>query len=59
MKTVQLSEGNFAIVKDNGSWMSGKELMFIRDVMGNNHKFVTTQWNNHISPISSPILKTF
>jgi len=24
--------------------------MLIRDVMGNNHKFVTTQRNNHISP---------
>jgi len=30
--------------------MSGKELMFIRDVMHNNQKFVTTQWNNQISP---------
>ncbi len=41
---------NCAIVKDNASQMFGKELMFIRDVMGNNHKFVTTQRNNHITP---------
>jgi len=47
---LQLHNVNCAIVKDNASWMCGKELMFIRDVMGNNHKFVTTQWNNHISP---------
>jgi len=47
---LQSNNVNCAIVKDNVRWMSGKELMFIRDVMHKNKKFVTTQWNNHISP---------
>jgi hypothetical protein len=53
MKTVQLNNVNCAIVKDNVSWMSGKELMFIRDVMSNNHK------SHPVWGISSPNSQDF
>lgn len=37
---LQLNNVNFVIVEDSTRWISGKELVLLRDVESNNHNFV-------------------